>query len=168
MEQESKPPRSGSLVPELFNSKNMKLSWSVVVITSFGLFICFMGYFVVKINTDPALKHHLVTPQYYKEELKENDKNRARNNASTWARNLDHRISERGLILFPLPKKQLFTIQGYRPSDPKKDFFVHGKSLIGAEQLTLELPSLEKGIWKLIITWEKEGKPYRIEYEFKK
>lgn len=137
----------------------------MVVVTSFGLFICFIGYFVVKINLDPALEHHLVTRRYYQEELKENEKIRARNNANQWRKKLKHHFSETELLLFPLPKNQTFKIQGYRPSNPQKDFTLFKNSEINAEQLTLDRRILDQGVWKLIVEWKKNEKTYRIEYE---
>lgn len=135
------------------------------MLISFGLFICFMGYFVVKINTDPDLKHHLVTPSYYQEELKENQKNIALNNAKTWADHLDHKNDEKHLILYPLPQNQKFSVIGYRPSDPEKDFLIAVKSEKDSDTIRLDPFLFDQGVWKLSIQWEVMDKAYRVDYK---
>lgn len=144
----------------------MKFSWGLVMLISFGLFICFMGYFVVKINTDPDLKHHLVTPNYYQEELKENQKNLALNNAKTWADNLKHKKDKKHLLLYPLPQNHWFRVMGYRPSDPEKDFLITAKSEKAGDTIRLDPILFDQGVWKLTIQWEETGKAYRVDYKF--
>lgn len=143
----------------------MKFSWASVVLISFGLFICFMGYFVVKINTDPQLKHQLVTPNYYQEELKENQRNLARKNAIRWAKHLKHKKGETYLMLYPLPQDQWFKVEGYRPSDPKKDFLITAKSEKEGDNIYLDNQNFEKGVWKLSLQWEEMGREFRIDYK---
>ena len=143
----------------------MKLSWARVMLITFGLFFCFMGYFVVKINSDPQLKYHLVTPNYYQEELKENQKNAALKNAVKWADNLSHKKEKEHLLLYPLPMDRWFRVSGYRPSDPEKDFLVSSKSEIDVNTIRLRLGLLDKGVWKLTIQWEEKGEEFRIHYK---
>lgn len=135
------------------------------MLISFGLFICFIGYFVVKINSDPKLKYHLVHPNYYQEELKENDKNTALNNAKKWMYNLNHRNDKNYLMLYPLPQNHQFNVLGYRSSNPEKDFSVTVKSEKNGDTIRLDQLLFDQGVWKLTIKWDEKGKAYRIDYK---
>ena len=143
----------------------MKFSWISVMLLSFGLFICFIGYFVVKINTDPQLKYHMVIPNYYEEELKENQKNKANKNAFIWAKDMTHKMGDNSLTLYPLPENQLFKVTGYRPSDPTKDFYYEVKNKMGDNSIGLPNKNMEKGVWQLTLEWEDDNKDFRIKYK---
>ena len=50
----------------------MKFNWGTGVVIAFILFISFIMYFVISMNTDKSLDHDLVDENYYKQELEFN------------------------------------------------------------------------------------------------
>ena len=79
-----------------------KISWPAGIIISIASFVIFILYFVFKVTFLPEYNHHLVSEDYYKDELnyqKEIDK---LDNATELKQNITYKKVDSGLLIsFP-------------------------------------------------------------------
>jgi len=140
----------------------MKINWGTSIVIAFALFITFILYFVVQVQSNSKYDNDLVVEEYYKHDAHFGDEmNRIRN-----ADNLNQKpiisISENGIsVVFPkefLPNKIKGNVSLYRPSNKKLDF----DTPISMSNPTLLIPksSLVGGRWDINIDWQYEGKSY--------
>ena len=145
----------------------MKINWGTGIVLAFIGFMCFIMYFVVKVNTDKKYDHDLVTEDYYKEELDfQNDINKE-TNAKNLSENISLKKTEEGLeIIFP----ETFTINNisgkvflYRPSNKQLDF----ETPISLSDHNLLIPDkrLLDGRWNIKVDWQYNGKSYLFKKE---
>jgi hypothetical protein len=145
----------------------MKINWGTGIVLAFIGFMCFIMYFVVKVNTDKKYDHDLVTEDYYKEELDfQNDINKE-TNAKNLSENISLKKTEEGLvIIFP----ETFTINNisgkvflYRPSNKQLDF----ETPISLSNHNLLIPDkrLLDGRWNIKVDWQYNGKSYLFKKE---
>jgi len=145
----------------------MKINWGTGIVLAFIGFMCFIMYFVVKVNTDKKYDHDLVTDDYYKEELEyQNDINKE-SNAKDLTENISLTKTENGiLIAFP----ETFTINNisgkvflYRPSNKQLDF----EMPISLSNHNLLIPDkrLLDGRWNIKVDWQYNGKSYLFKKE---
>ena len=145
----------------------MKINWGTGIVLAFIGFMCFIMYFVVKVNTDKKYDHDLVTEDYYKEELEyQNDINKE-TNAKILSENIRLINTEDGLLIaFP----ETFTINNisgkvflYRPSNKQLDF----EMPISLSDHNLLIPDkrLLDGRWNIKVDWQYNGKSYLYKEE---
>jgi len=145
----------------------MKINWGTGIVLAFIGFMCFILYFVVKVNTDKKYDHDLVTEDYYKEELDfQNDINKE-TNAKNLSENISWKKTEEGLLItFP----ETFTINNisgkvflYRPSNKQLDF----ETPISLSNHNLLIPDkrLLDGRWNIKVDWQYNGKSYLFKKE---
>lgn len=145
----------------------MKINWGTGIVLAFIGFMCFIMYFVVKVNTDKKYDHDLVTEDYYKEELEyQNDINKE-SNAKDLTENISLTKTENGLLIaFP----ETFTINNisgkvflYRPSNKQLDF----EMSISLSNHNLLIPDkrLSDGRWNIKVDWQYNGKSYLYKME---
>lgn len=145
----------------------MKINWGTGIVLAFIGFMCFIMYFVVKVNTDKKYDHDLVTEDYYKEELDfQNDINKE-TNAKNLSENISLTKTENGLLIaFP----ETFTINNisgkvflYRPSNKQLDF----ETPISLSNHNLLIPDkrLLDGRWNIKVDWQYNGKSYLFKKE---
>ena len=80
----------------------MKLNWGTGVVIAFILFISFIMYFVIAMNTDKNLDHDLVNDNYYKQELEyQNDINKEKKSKELDSKITWKKTPEGMLISFP-------------------------------------------------------------------
>ncbi|EKF54595.1 hypothetical protein I215_11569 [Galbibacter marinus] len=140
----------------------MKFNWGTGIVMAFAMFISFIGYLVIKMNTNEIYQHDLVTEDYYKKEL---DLQQKIDNAAA-AATMDYSIKVKqrveGLLIgFPenLRDDQIKgSVYMYNPSNKKLDFTTAIK-LEGSKML---IPSkhLLEGRWDIEINWEVNQIPY--------
>ena len=56
-----------------FKHNSMKINWGVGIVIAFGLFITFILYFVVMVQSDSKYDNDLVVEEYYKHDAKFGD-----------------------------------------------------------------------------------------------
>ena len=145
----------------------MKINWGTGIVLAFIGFMCFIMYFVVKVNTDKKYDHDLVTEDYYKEELDfQNDINKE-TNAKNLSENISLKKTEEGLeIIFP-ETFMINNISGkvflYRPSNKQLDF----ETPISLSNHNLLIPDkrLLDGRWNIKVDWQYNGKSYLFKKE---
>jgi|SRR5690606_22693868 len=140
----------------------MKFNWGTGIVMAFAMFISFIGYLVIKMNTNEIYQHDLVTEDYYKKELELQQK--IDNAAAAAAMDYSIKVKQRveGLLIgFPenLRDDQIKgSVYMYNPSNKKLDFTTAIK-LEGSKML---IPSkhLLEGRWDIEINWEVNQIPY--------
>ncbi|MCF6181889.1 FixH family protein [Lutibacter sp.] len=140
----------------------IKFTWPMGIVLALASFMIFILSFVYKATFVPKYGHHLVSEQYYKDELnyqKEIDKLNSAANLK-----IDVFIShvDEGLIIkFPSEfdtKKIKGSIKFQRPSNYKLDFQIP-IYLINNEFLIVK-DKLVDGIWNVKIDWQVGDKKY--------
>ena len=140
----------------------MKVSWGnkiLIVYVAFGMFILFMVYKAV--NT----RYDLVSKDYYKEELRYQDRIDRLNNAAKLSNVLVQQNTD--AILIHLPKEQKgFKLVGdvffYCITDERKDFHTSLEVDSTASQTILK-KYVQKGAYKIKLTWQLANDPYYFE-----
>ncbi|MBT8385212.1 MAG: FixH family protein [Bacteroidia bacterium] len=140
----------------------IKINWGTAMVIVMALFMIFILQFVYRTLAVDKYEHHLVSEDYYKDELyyqKEIDK---MNNASKLAQNVKAtRVKEGILVTFPddMGDAQITgNIYLQRPSDKRLDFtreieLTDHKMLIQDEKLI-------NGKWNLKIDWIHDSHEY--------
>lgn len=140
----------------------MKFNWGTGIVTAFILFIGFIVFLVIKMNTNEIYRHDLVTEDYYKKELEYQQK--LDNAAAAKAKNYSIELKQyqEGLwIGFPESINDT-DVSGsvfmYNPSNKKLDF----TSPIKLEDSKMLIPSrfLVEGRWDVEINWKVKESPY--------
>ena len=104
----------------------MKINWGTGIVIAFTLFMSFILYFVIKVQSNSKYDNELVVEEYYKHDAKFGDEMVRIQNAQNLVEK-PQIINEAGeiKIIFP-PKFEPKNIKGkvslYRPSNKKLDF----------------------------------------------
>ncbi|MFV0540695.1 MAG: FixH family protein [Aestuariibaculum sp.] len=140
----------------------MKFNWGTGIVIAFVCFIGFIMYFIVNMIIDSKYEHHLVTEDYYAEELAyQQDINKLKN-AQTLAENITYKITDEGLrIEFPKAldyKKITGKVFLYRPSNKQLDFNTN----ISLTEPYLLVPDIRlvDGRWNIKIDWQYNDQLY--------
>ena len=80
----------------------MKINWGVGIVIAFGLFITFILYFVVMVQSDSKYDNDLVVEEYYKHDAKFGDEMARIQNAEDLAQKPTINVVSNGVeIVFP-------------------------------------------------------------------
>ena len=140
----------------------MKINWGKGIVIAFVLFMSFILYFVIKVQSDHKYDNELVTQEYYKKEKLVQDNIESIQNTNSLEGKVTITKSEEGLLVrFPStldPKLIKGKVSLYRPSNQKLDF----ETLISLSGSDLLIPknNLVGGLWGITVSWEYEGKTY--------
>lgn len=141
----------------------MKISWGYRVMF---LYVGFAGLIIYFVTRSINEKVDLVTPDYYAQELKFQDKIESinRNNELTSALSIDY--SDAGIIITYPSDLQNKTITGainiFRPSDKSKDQSIEISPDKEMKQ-TINTTSLSKGMYRIKVDYEVDGAGYYSE-----
>lgn len=141
----------------------MKINWGTAIVIAFGLFITFILYFVVKVQSDSKYDNDLVVEEYYKHDAKFGDEMERIQNAQDLASKPLITIVDEGVtIFFPeafIPKNIKGKVSLYRPSNKKLDFEIP-ISLSDVTTLLIPKKSLIGGRWEINMEWQYGGSSY--------
>ena len=141
----------------------MKINWGVGIVIAFGLFITFILYFVVMVQSDSKYDNDLVVEEYYKHDAKFGDEMARIQNVEDLAQKPTINIVSNGVeIVFPkifVPKNIKGKVSLYRPSNKKLDFQIP-ISWSDATTLLIPIKSLVRGRWDVNMEWQYDGKSY--------
>ena len=141
----------------------MKINWGTAIVIAFGLFISFILYFVVKVQSDSKYDNDLVVEEYYKHDAKFGDEmERVQNAEDLVSKPVINIVDEGVTIVFPAtlaPKNIKGKVSLYRPSNKKLDFEIP-ISLSDATTLLIPKKSLAGGRWDINMEWQYDGKSY--------
>ncbi|MBT8317816.1 MAG: cytochrome C oxidase Cbb3 [Lutibacter sp.] len=139
-----------------------KISWPTGIIISLASFIIFILYFVYKVTFVPAYDHHLVSEDYYKDEINYQQEIDKLNSAAELKQNITYRKVDGGLLISFPEEFKASDIKGsidfQRGSNTKIDFNIP----IDLETLDFLITNdkLVEGRWDIRIDWIANGKAY--------
>ncbi len=139
-----------------------KISWPTGIVLALSAFIIFILSFVFKATFMSEYDHHLVSDDYYKDEMNYQQEIDKLNKAAALKEDITlNKIAEGLLIKFPAefdPEKIAGTISFQRPSNDKIDFKLPIK-LTTADYLILD-DHLVQGRWNVKIEWTANSNTY--------
>ncbi len=147
----------------------MKLSWGTSIVIAFILFISFIMYFVIAMNTDKALDHDLVNEDYYKQELVFQDDINKQKNSKTLPSQLTWKKTPEGIVVSFPKELEDNNITGkvflYRPSNKQLDF--ETTILLSNHNLLIPDKRLLDGRWNIKIDWSYKDNNYMFKEEIR-
>jgi len=140
----------------------IKISWPTGIILALSAFIIFILSFVYKATFLPEYDHHLVSDDYYKDEMNYQQEIDKLNKAAALKEDVTlTKVAEGLLIKFPAefdPKKIAGTISFQRPSNDKIDFQLPIK--LSSTDFLISDDNLVQGIWNVKIEWSVNSNTY--------
>jgi len=132
------------------------MNWGKGLALFFGGFILFMGGLVTVCMMQEDL--HLVTQNYYEEEIKYQEQIDRTVNANS----LDYKVitfhAKKKSLSLDLPLGAVGTLQLFRPSDARLDQKISIEMI--HPTLSIDLRDLKPGYWKMMLTWEAGDKEF--------
>lgn len=137
-----------------------------IVVIAFALFMSFILFFVIKVQSDKKYDNELVIEDYYKYEKSLEDQQQKEHNANGLTQKVEI-ITEGKSVKVSFPEEFDYnrikgTISLYRPSDQSLDF--EFPISLSSSNLLIPEDVLADGRWDIYIDWRYEG----IEYFNKK
>ena len=143
-------------------SKGISLNWGTGIVISFVLFMSFILYFVIKVQSSSKYNNELVVEEYYKKDAHFETEMVQLQNAHDLAQQPQISVNAQGIsVVFPKqfdPAKMKGIVSLYRPSNKKLDF----ETPISTSSSTLLIPkkSLVGGLWDITLSWTYDDKSY--------
>jgi hypothetical protein len=140
----------------------MKINWGTGIVIAFAIFISFIMYFIIKVQSNSKYDNELVVEEYYKHDAKFGDEMvRIQNAKDLIQKPTITNTAEGVMIVFPkvfVSKEIKGNLSFYRPSNKKFDFEIP----ISLSDSTLFVPKnkLLGGRWDINMEWQYEGKQY--------
>ncbi len=139
-----------------------KISWPTGIIIAIASFIVFILSFVFKVTFLPQYDHHLVSEDYYKDELNYQQEIDKENNAAKLKENVTLKKVATGLLInFPSefdPTQIKGTISFKRLSNSKLDFQL--PISLKTHNFLLKDKNLVEGRWNVRIEWIVNNNSY--------
>lgn len=138
------------------------MNWGKGIVIAIALFMCFILYFVVKVQSDSKYDNEMVTEDYYRKEKLVQGNIESIQNANNLSEKVTIAKTAEGIkISFPEAldySKINGKVSLYRPSNQKLDF----ETSISLSGLDLLIPkkNLVDGLWDITVAWKYEGKTY--------
>lgn len=140
----------------------MKINWGKGIVIAFVLFISFILYFVMKVQTNHKYDNELVVDKYYQKELLLNSQIKREENAQRLTEQVSITTDETSIIVEFPPTFDYSKIKGkvslYRPSSQKLDF--ETPVSLSSPRLLIPKSNLADGRWDISIEWNYQGKEY--------
>lgn len=148
----------------------MKLTfnWGTGIAIAIASFMAFIGYFIIKVQSNSLYDNELVVAEYYKQERSLDAELASEQNAANLVHDVNIENTATGIkITFPEGfdyKKITGKVSLYRPSSQSLDFEIP-VSLSGSYML-IPKSNLAGGRWDITLDWNYEGKAYRTKEMF--
>lgn len=140
----------------------LKISWPTGIIIAITAFVIFILSFVYKVTFMPEYDHHLVSEEYYKDELNYQQEINKENKGVALKENIKIKKDSLGLtIIFPVefePSKINGTISFVRLSNDKIDFNIPIKLI--SNEILIKDEKLVEGRWDVKIEWNVNNIDY--------
>ena len=149
-------------------NSNMKINWGTYIVIAFALFISFIMYFVVKVQSDSKYDNDLVVEEYYKHDVHFQDEMARIQNAHDLKVKPLVTVGANGVtVAFPAgftPKDIKGTVALYRTSNKKFDFQMP-LSFTDSASLFIPKDKFIDGQWYVNMEWQYKGKSYLTKEE---
>lgn len=140
----------------------MKINWGTGIVIAFVLFMSFILFFVIRVQSNSKYDNELVTEEYYKKEATVQNEIEKQQNALELVDKITFNKTDEGILIsFPKdfnPKNIKGIVFLYRPSDQKLDFEM--PISISSPYLLIPKNSLVGGLWDITIDWSYNSKEY--------
>jgi len=140
----------------------MKINWGTGIVIAIALFMSFILYFVIKVQSNSKYDNELVVDEYYKHDAHFGDEMKRIQNARDLIQKPVITIGDNGItIAFPsvfVPKNIKGKVSLYRPSMKTLDFEI--PISISSPTLLIPKSKLVGGRWDINMEWQYEGKQY--------
>jgi hypothetical protein len=140
----------------------IKISWPTGIVLALVAFMIFILSFVYKVMFLPEYDHHLVSEEYYKDELNYQQEINKENKGVALKENIKIKKDSLGLtIIFPVefePSKINGTISFVRLSNDKIDFNIPIK--LTSNEILIKDEKLVEGRWDVKIEWNVNDVDY--------
>lgn len=137
------------------------MNWGKKIALVYLSFVAFMGFMVWKCLQQKDI--NLVSEDYYQKEIAYQNNIDQMNNTNQLSKELTFNYkSDSQQIMLDFPKESIGStgeINFYRPSDAKKDFALK-LDIANTESQSIPVASLDKGLWVVKVSWNKDGKGY--------
>lgn len=145
----------------------IKIGWGWSIVIAIAAFMIFILQFVYRTLADDSLEHHLVSEDYYKDELYYQQEIDKMNNANKLDKNVTvERVGNGMQVTFPEEMEQANisgTIFFQRPSDKRVDF---KKDIVLDKNIMLIVDDrLINGRWNIKIDWKYSDEEYLYKKE---
>lgn len=140
----------------------MKINWGTGIVIAIVLFMSFILYFVIKVQSNSKYDNELVVEEYYKHDARFGEEmTRVQNAQDLTQKPIITKTVDGVTIIFPnefIPNKIKGNVSLYRPSNKKLDFEIP----ISLSNPTLLIPKskLVGGRWDINMEWQYDGKSY--------
>jgi len=138
----------------------MKINWGTGIVIAFTLFMSFILYFIIKVQTNTKYDNEFVVTEYYKKELlAQQDLDKEQNAYDLTNKVVVKAVAEGITIDFPSDfdcKNIKGIVSLYRPSNQKLDFEV--PISLSNPHLLIPKSNLVGGRWDITIDWKYQGK----------
>jgi nitrogen fixation protein FixH len=146
----------------------MKINWGTSIVIAFGLFIAFILYFIIKVQTNANYNNELVVEEYYKHDAHFSEEFAKIQNAQDLAEKPVISNTTEGLsIAFPKvmdPQRIKGKVSLYRPSAKRLDF--EFPIQLSKSSLLIPKSDFAGGNWDMTLSWSYEGKDYMMKQNF--
>jgi len=141
-----------------------KIGWGTSIVIAFALFITFIMYFVITVQSDTKYDNELVVEEYYKKDALFGQDYVKMQNAQDLAEK-PQVIQKLDSVEIKFPKSMAQndiqgTVSFYRPSNKKLDFQV--PISLSKPSLLIPKKNLVGGRWDIYIDWEYQSKTYKL------
>ncbi|SNS55314.1 FixH protein [Belliella buryatensis] len=133
------------------------MDWGKGIVLTIAAFVIIMISMVtICVKQDDI---HLVTQNYYEEEIKYQDQIEKIINATLLEEEVLTFDSQSKIVALNLPVGAKGTLHLFRPSDARLDQKIDF-DIVNAAENAVNVQSLKPGYWRVKLTWEDEGKAY--------
>lgn len=140
----------------------MKINWGTSVVIAFILFISFILFFIIKVQSDSKYDNELVVEEYYKHDaLYSSEFTKIQNAQNLKDKPVITVLSAGVKVVFPPAfdqKKVIGTVSLYRPSAKHLDFNIPLQ--LSNSSLLIPKSDFVGGNWDMTISWSYDGIPY--------
>jgi hypothetical protein len=137
------------------------MNWGKKIAIVYLSFVGFMGFLVWNCLQQDDI--HLVSKDYYQKEIDYQKDIDQMNNTNQLSTQLKFEyMSEKQIVKLVFPKESIGSngkINFYRPADARKDFVVK-LEIANTESQSISTANLDRGLWVVKVSWNKDGKGY--------
>lgn len=145
-------------------SKRFKINWGTGIVIAIALFMSFILYFVIKVQTNSKYDNELVVEEYYKHDALFQDEMDRMQNAHDLKNKPTFTTTNKGVTVSFPAEFEASKIEGkvslYRPSNKKFDFEIPISFSDSNPTLLIPKLNLVDGRWDITMEWKYDGKLY--------
>ena len=146
------------------SSEARGINWGTGIVIAIVLFMSFILYFVIKVQTNSKYDNELVVEEYYKHDARFQDEIDQTQNAHDLKNQPTFTTTNKGIIVAFPPEFEASKIKGkvslYRPSNKKFDFEIPISFSNSNPTLLIPKLNLVDGRWDITMEWNYDGKLY--------